>query len=344
MKKNINYEKKHKLFNSLSFCALILAFTFAITVVYIRSESGNLAHAKEIADIPVYETVRQNSDSDSNNLTHDNRYDINDGISYAINYAEVYEQTGDEGYELRDAEEYELIYDEDDELPYDSTWETGDRDVYTDYQVYRRISCWGDSMTEGASDYSYCEVNGLDISYATYPSVLEYFTGITTCNMGRSGDLSTDVLSRACEYIYQGDILILEMGSNGGWDDYDDLIGQYRYIIDSYDCSEFIIVGDTDNPGESIADTLQSCTDEDGNPIGLAETEWEKALSEAFGEHFINMRLYLIDNGLNIVGLETEDTDLEGYNYGRISDKLRSDWTHFNGYGYYAQAVGIYEK
>ena len=30
--------------------------------------------------------------------------------------------------------------------------------------------------------------------------------------------------------------------------------------------------------------------------------------------------------------------------FGCISGKLRSDWTHFNAYGYYAKGLGIYKK
>ena len=30
--------------------------------------------------------------------------------------------------------------------------------------------------------------------------------------------------------------------------------------------------------------------------------------------------------------------------FGYISVKLRSDWTHFNAYGYYSKGVGIYKK
>lgn len=135
----------------------------------------------------------------------------------------------------------------------------------------------------------------------------------------------------------KNDILILEMGSNAGWyNDYDELIAQYDSILESTGCKYYIIVGDTDDP-ELSADMNKIY-------IGQGETPWEQALSKAYGEHFINMRLYMIQNGLSDCGLEATEEDLEGFTRGEISQQLRADWTHFNSYGYYAKAKGIYEK
>lgn len=133
------------------------------------------------------------------------------------------------------------------------------------------------------------------------------------------------------------DILILEIGSNGGWDnDYDTLIAQYDAMIESTGCRYYIIVGDTDDP-ELSADIYRT-------EVGTGETPWEKALEEAYGEHFFNLRRFMIQNGLQLCGLETTEEDIDGFLAGRISRQLRSDWTHFNAYGYYAKAKGLYQK
>lgn len=143
----------------------------------------------------------------------------------------------------------------------------------------------------------------------------------------------------------QKDILILEIGSNGGWEnDYQTLILQYDNIILDAGCDYYIIVGDTDDPGTSIGDYNQGEYNEDGSYIGIGDTSWEAALREAYGEHFFNTRTYIIQNGLNICGLKTTTQDLENFKRGNISKQLRYDWTHFNAYGYYAKGVGIYEK
>ena len=133
------------------------------------------------------------------------------------------------------------------------------------------------------------------------------------------------------------DILVLEIGSNAGWyNDYDELIAQYDSILENTGCKYYIIVGDTDDPELSV--------DMNKIYIGMGETPWEQALSKAYGDHFINMRLYMIQNGLSDCGLEATDEDLDGFTRGEISQQLRADWTHFNAYGYYAKAKGIYEK
>lgn len=141
---------------------------------------------------------------------------------------------------------------------------------------------------------------------------------------------------------HKDDILILEMGSNGGWDDYEDLISQYQSIIDYTGCSNYIIVGDTDDPGKSLADDEDY--DYNADDQNIEYTEWESALQEAFGEHFINTREYLIKNGLRDCGLRENTLDKIYRAFGCISVKLRSDWTHFNAYGYYSKGIAIYQK
>ncbi|MGN0328580.1 MAG: hypothetical protein ACI4D4_06330 [Lachnospira sp.] len=144
---------------------------------------------------------------------------------------------------------------------------------------------------------------------------------------------------------HQDDILVLEIGSNGGWgSDYQQLILQYDSIINNSGCKYYIIVGDTDDPGTSIGDNNQTEFDDSGSYVGVGDTSWEAALREAYGEHFFNTRVYLIKNGLSICGLSTTRQDLDNYVKGDISIQLRADWTHFNAYGYYAKAQGIYEK
>lgn len=143
---------------------------------------------------------------------------------------------------------------------------------------------------------------------------------------------------------HKNDILILEMGSNGGWNnDYQELIKQYQSIIDFCQCSDYIIVGDTDNPNLS-EDVNQGIFDENGEYIGTKNTNWEAALQEAFGSHFLNTRVYLIENGLSDCGFIQTQEDMFDAQMGFISTQLRSDWTHFNSYGYYSKGKAIYLK
>ena len=153
----------------------------------------------------------------------------------------------------------------------------------------------------------------------------------------------TRVIPKAA-YDHRNDILILEMGSNGGWEnDYDELIKQYQNIIDNSYYADYIIVGDTDNPGES-ADTYQDVYDNNGNYAGLHATLWEQALYDAFGEHFLNTRLYLMENALSDCGLTPTENDIIDIQTGNLPEQIRADFTHFNSYGYYSKAKAIYLK
>lgn len=233
-------------------------------------------------------------------------------------------------------------------------------------KAQREVVCWGDSMTEGAgADVAviHTEDTEYDASYKSYPQVLQDLCGLPVFNCGVMGATSEEIVAMSegdplddegrpyavfdqriarLGAKHPGDVLVLEMGSNGGWDnDYEVLISQYWRIIRHAGCESFIIVGDTDDPGTSLGDERQEAF---GEGDRLRETDWEVALREEFGDHFVNMRLYLIENGLGLCGLEEDADDEEWASYGCISEKLKADWTHLNSYGYYAKARGIYER
>lgn len=136
------------------------------------------------------------------------------------------------------------------------------------------------------------------------------------------------------------DVLIIQMGSNGGWDDYDMLISQYKAMIANSGTQCYIIIGDTDNPDESIEGDYYSSSSD----VGLNDTYWEAALREAFGEHFINMRTYMLENAMDIAGLEPTEEDEYNLANSMMPESIKSDYTHMNAYGYYVIGAGVYEK
>ena len=149
----------------------------------------------------------------------------------------------------------------------------------------------------------------------------------------------TQVVTKAAHDI-SGDVLVIQMGSNGGWDDYDELIQQYKAMIDNSGTECYIIIGDTDNPDESVDSAYYT----DSSEVGIDDTLWEAALREAFGEHFINMRVYMIENALSTAGLEPTQEDIDNIDDGRVPESLKHDFTHHNSYGYYAVGVAVYNK
>lgn len=300
-------------------------------------------------------------------------------------------------------------------------------------EVIKSIACWGDSITYGIG-YGEAQVEkdgeSLDISNWTYPSTLEYYTGLDVYNLGVAGETSYEIAVRQSgikmyigksvtikgdksvpvsivdengdsveldnfngycsdngeveNLVYIGDelfqilkqngqlyikrygsnlkgsvklkkgtqivtmaahdvkedVLVIQMGSNGGWSSYDELIEQYKAMIKSSGTQCYIIVGDTDNPTEGY-DSWQYESDKE---VGLNDTVWEAALKEAFGEHFINMRTYIMQYGMDIAQLEPTQQDIDDLENGRVPEQLKDDYTHFNSYGYYVMGIAVYEK
>lgn len=196
--------------------------------------------------------------------------------------------------------------------------------AYPDTVYINDILC----NVERADDGLYISI----CSEADYDSVTEMYINAWT-----------RVIPKAA-YDHSNDILILEIGSNGGWDhNYDELIKQYKGIIDNSYYADYIIVGDTDNPGES-SDIYQDVYDNNGNYAGLHATLWEQALQNAFGKHFLNTRLYLMENALSDCGLTPTENDIIDIQTGNLPEQIRADFTHFNSYGYYSKAKAIYLK
>ncbi|MDD6798451.1 MAG: hypothetical protein PUE71_09210 [Clostridia bacterium] len=221
--------------------------------------------------------------------------------------------------------------------------------LYDEYGNIYNAEDYSGYGTEQNDYYNTCYINGFlcNIKNVNNSGMVE----ISLCDSDINGNkkklsipANTAVISKAA-YEHRNDILVIEMGSNDGWDnDYSKLILQYKQIISSSNCAGYIIVGDTDNPGESLADYNQSATYDDGSFIGTGDTYWEAALREAFGEHFLNTRVYLLENGLSDCGFTPSEEDLNNIEMGFIPESLRSDYTHFNAYGYYSKGKAIYLK
>ena len=234
---------------------------------------------------------------------------------------------------------------ESEEAGYDSSSEIGYTNEYsyeyaTEHPAYleennmntEEINCWGDSITEGYGS------DGL-----TYPDVLEELTGIPVRNLGVGGEDSRDILRRSIAYGSQEeDILVIQMGDNGGWRNLGQLIRQYRELISEAGTDRYIIISSTDDPNDF--EQIWGYTTE---PVGLENTWYEEEFEEEFGEHLFNGRKYLIEYGLQINGIRRTETDYMRAKSGCISLQLRNPWidnTHLNEAGYTALAHGVYEK
>ena len=250
------------------------------------------------------------------------------------------------------------------ESSYQISLRAGGIPIYTDRDIYitNHSLAYVKFVNENEETIDMDDYSGYGYENNTYPDTV-YINDVLCCVERADEGLYISICSDAdCDsvtemyinawtrvipkaaYDHRNDILILEMGSNGGWEnDYDELIRQYQNIIDNSYYADYIIVGDTDNPGES-ADIYQDVYDNNGNYAGLHATLWEQALYHAFGEHFLNTRLYLMKNALSDCGLTPTENDIIDIQTGNLPEQIRADFTHFNSYGYYSKAKAIYLK
>lgn len=250
------------------------------------------------------------------------------------------------------------------ENSYDISLRAGGIPIYTDRDIYitDHSSACVNLIDENGEYIDMEDFSGYGHESNDYPDTV--YINDVLCNIERADNglylsISTDVpyntvtemyidawtkVTPKAAYDHRNDILILEMGSNSGWNgDYEELINQYKNIIENSYYTDYIIVGDTDNPGES-ADWNQEIYDTNGDYAGLHATLWEQALEQAFGNHFLNTRLYLMENALSDCGLTPTEDDIIDMETGNLPEQIRADYTHFNSYGYYSKGKAIYLK
>lgn len=105
------------------------------------------------------------------------------------------------------------------------------------------------------------------------------------------------------------------MGQNGGFSNVLELIQQYKAMIKYSNCNRYIIIG-FHKPNKSI-------------PSIKRMVEMEDSLRNEFGDHYINLRSYMIQNGLKDGKLNPKLSDINSMRNGLIPPQLTSDGTHF---------------
>ena len=70
----------------------------------------------------------------------------------------------------------------------------------------------------------------------------------------------------------------------------------------------------------------------------------DAALQQEFGDRYVNVRQYMIQNGLESEGLTATENDRALMAQGFVPESLRSDNVHFNAYGYEALGRLIYQR
>ena len=122
----------------------------------------------------------------------------------------------------------------------------------------------------------------------------------------------TEIITAASEK-YRDYIAIVFIGNYGEYSNVDDLISQQRAIIDhQLNTDRYLVIGTYNVEGYW-----------DGGYTEIFE-QYEAAMMKAFGEHFVNIRKYLVSDGMEDAELKATDTDTYELKNGRIPDSLRS--------------------
>ncbi|MCR5672555.1 MAG: SGNH/GDSL hydrolase family protein [Lachnospiraceae bacterium] len=112
----------------------------------------------------------------------------------------------------------------------------------------------------------------------------------------------------------EGDILVIFAGTNDLPDSksVSNIIGIERKMLEAADCDKYIIVGLTYAGGIPEIDKVN------------------EALEKEFGEHFVDIRKYMLNYGLADAGITPTQADKDDIRKGEIPGSLRRDYVHGN--------------
>lgn len=126
----------------------------------------------------------------------------------------------------------------------------------------------------------------------------------------------------------ESDIIVLFAGTNLPPDKntVGELIDMEEKMLEYLDTERYVVVGLT---SKTLIPDIE--------PIN-------EALAEAFGEHFLDIRAYLLENGLSDAGIEVTEQDQSDIEMGEIPSSIRVDEVHGNSAFYQIIGQQIYEK
>ncbi|MGN0352654.1 MAG: cellulase family glycosylhydrolase [Roseburia sp.] len=135
------------------------------------------------------------------------------------------------------------------------------------------------------------------------------------------------ILHTQAEKNYQNDLSLICIGTNGGYDDFEELIEQQNAIIASRIGSkeDYLIIGISYGSAEGMA-------------------EYDQAMYEEYGERYLNLRGYMAAFGLSDAGIEATEEDSAYMEAGMVPPSLKADEVHFNQAGYEVMGKVIFQK
>ena len=201
-------------------------------------------------------------------------------------------------------------------------------------------------LSTGAVGYNPVTIAGVK-GAITYSNNKYYFTRYEEGNEVSVAP-QTVVYSETAEKAKLYDVMVIWLGTNSGWDDVaEKLIAQIDSMVNYFESNKILIM--------TQASGYRFRTDERRDTA----IEIENTLSTKYGNKYLNIRKYLIDNALTENNLTATDVDTTRMSNGRVpasilldADKINAgatggdgtDDTHFNNYGQISICNAVYSK
>ena len=136
--------------------------------------------------------------------------------------------------------------------------------------------------------------------------------------------VQTDAMRRSTD----NDIYVIYVGTNNFPDkrSVDELIDSINEMVTEIKTQKYIVVGMT---SKTYVDDI---------------VRVNRDMRLEFGDHFLDIRTYMIEHGLEDAGLEATTQDIYDMDTGEIPASLRSDLVHGNEYFYRILGEQLYEK
>jgi hypothetical protein len=171
------------------------------------------------------------------------------------------------------------------------------------------------------------KVNGIDCTFyghiisSTDHSVNGYY--LARAEQGEDTVIPAGTVIETSGMDYGDYINILCIGQNGGYTSLDDLTNQIDLFISKLgkNKDKYIILG-----------------------YASSSAEFENALAQKYGEHFLNTRDYLVENGLADAKLQAKGDDENCIQNGIVPSSLRSDENNLNNNGYNVVGNFVYDS
>lgn len=173
-----------------------------------------------------------------------------------------------------------------------------------------------------------CKIAGVEGTLSYHASDNKYYFTRTVEGEAATVAEGTAVETFASTDKKESDIIVLFAGTNLPPDKntVGELIDMEQKMLDYLGTERYVVVGLT---SKTLIPDIE--------PIN-------EALAEAFGDHFLDIRKYLLENGLADAGVEPTEQDQKDIEMGEIPSSIRVDEVHGNSEFYRIIGEQVYEK